>query len=103
MDKRILIKYSGQVQLHASNFWAGIPDCPSSSVQPWAKMGCCFKIYLLPEFLSLQGNAIPFGIMGTGGLYYKCFKIIYYDHNDSGQYYNITMEQSILDTNAGKQ
>ncbi len=38
--------------------------------------------------------------MVTSGLNFKCFKIINYDHNDSGQYYNITMEQSILDTNA---
>jgi hypothetical protein len=25
------------------------------------------------------------------GLYYKCFTIIIYDHNDSGQYYKTTI------------
>ncbi len=27
----------------------------------------------------------------TCGLYYKCFTIIIYDHNDSGQYYKTTI------------
>ncbi len=32
------------------------------------------------------------GQMGqNSGLYYKCFTIVIYDHNDSGQYYKTTI------------
>ncbi len=27
----------------------------------------------------------------TSGLYYKCFTIVIYNHNDSGQYYKTTI------------
>jgi hypothetical protein len=27
----------------------------------------------------------------TSGLYYKCFTIVIYDHDDSGQYYKTTI------------
>jgi hypothetical protein len=30
-------------------------------------------------------------IIPTSGLYYKCFMIIIYDRNDSGQYYKTTI------------
>jgi hypothetical protein len=31
------------------------------------------------------------------GLYYKCFTIVIYDHNDSGQYYKTTITIVIYD------
>jgi hypothetical protein len=30
-------------------------------------------------------------IKHTSGLYYKCFTIVIYDHNDNGQYYKTTI------------
>ncbi len=40
---------------------------------------------LLGLIISDRGK--KFYDIDTGGLYYKCFTIIIYDHNDSGQYY----------------
>jgi hypothetical protein len=30
-------------------------------------------------------------VTNTGGLYYKCFTIVIYDHNDNGLYYKTTI------------
>ncbi len=30
-------------------------------------------------------------MLATSGLYYKCFTIVIYDRNDSGQYYKTTI------------
>ncbi len=35
----------------------------------------------------LKGELSKKNIYQSGGLYYKCFTIVIYDHNDSGQYY----------------
>jgi hypothetical protein len=34
-NERILMKFSGPVQLLTSNFWAGLSDHPASRVRPW--------------------------------------------------------------------
>ena len=47
------MKFSGPVQLLASNFWAGESDEPAQRLRPWA--------YLLPEFLSYWGVTYLFG------------------------------------------
>ena len=36
-------------------------------------------------------KTLKFSTPETTGLYYKCFTIVIYDRNDSGQYYNTTI------------
>ncbi len=36
-------------------------------------------------------NVFPSSSLTISGLYYKCFTIVIYDHNDSGQYYKTTI------------
>ncbi len=61
------MKFSGLVQLHTSNFWAGVSDQPASRIPPWAKTSLFFyKIYLLPEFLSYIGVTYLFENVRTG-------------------------------------
>ncbi len=38
-----------------------------------------------------------FYVTCTSGLYYKCFMIVNYDRNDSGQYYKTTITIVIYD------
>ncbi len=43
--------------------------------------------------------ASPYVIISAAfcGLYYKCFTIVIYDHNDSGQYYKTRIAIVIVD------
>jgi len=54
----------------------------------------CGSYYILTliggfqKHISLAGDIVQ---SPTSGLYYKCFMIIIYDCNDSGQYYKTTI------------
>ncbi len=41
--------------------------------------------------VALVSLLYPFRVFVTSGLYYKCFTIVIYNRNDSGQYYKTTI------------
>ncbi len=59
-NERILIKFSGPVQLLASNFWAGESDQPAQRLQPWAKNGLFLENLSPPWVFVIQACDIPF-------------------------------------------
>lgn len=63
-NEHISEKFSGPVQLHTSNIWAGVLDHSSSRYGPDLKITCFFKIYLLPELLSHKD--VTSGNLGAG-------------------------------------
>jgi len=61
------MKFSGPVQLLASNFWAGESDQPAQRLRPWAKNGL-FLENLSPLFFGLTQPRGPRGPQKFVGL-----------------------------------
>jgi len=59
-NERILMKFSGPVQLLASNFWAGESDQPAQRLRPWAENGLFLENLSPPWVFVLLGCDIPF-------------------------------------------
>jgi len=65
LKKRILMKFSGPVQLLTSNFLAGMYDQPASRVWFWAKNSLFLENLSPPWVFVLQWRDKPFGNLRT--------------------------------------